>query len=94
MAKNFSREFADKLLDKLSTDDDFRSKFQADPRAAVASLGYETPQADVGKPGEDPCLCLSGMFTSLGKEEVIAKSRNKLREQLTSAPFHYAPAAE
>ena len=93
MAKNFSREFADKLLDKLSTDDDFRDRFQADPRAAVESLGYVTPEADRGKPGADPCICLADMATTLAKKEDIAKARNKLREQLTSAPFHYAPAA-
>jgi putative modified peptide len=93
MAKNFSREFADKLLDKLSTDDDFRSKFQADPRAAVESLGYVTPEADRGIAGQDPCVCLSGMATSLASKESIGKSREKLRAQLTSAPLHFQPEA-
>jgi putative modified peptide len=92
MAKNFSHEFADKLLDKLSTDDDFRSRFQKDPRAAVESLGYTVPEGDRGVEGEDPCVCLGGMATSLASKEQIAKSRKKLREQLTGMPFHYAVA--
>ena len=91
--KNFSREFADKLLDKLSKDDDFRKKFQADPRAAVASLGYVTPEEDFGIEGQDPCLCLTGMSDNLASKEAIAKSRDKLREQLTSAPFRFDASA-
>ena len=93
MAKNFSREFADKLLDKLSKDDDFRSKFQADPRAAVESLGYVTPEADRGIEGQDPCVCLTGMATKLASKEAIGKARNALRDQLTSVPFHFQPEA-
>lgn len=93
MAKNFSRDIADKLLDKLSTDDDFRSKFQADPRAAVESLGYVTPEADRGIEGQDPCVCLTGMAKTLASKETIAKSREKLRAQLTAAPFHFQPDA-
>ena len=93
MAKNFSREFADRLLDKLSTDDDFRRRFQDDPRAAVESLGYVTPEEDRGIPGKDPCVCLSGMATSLASKEDIGRARHKLREQLTSAPFTFQPEA-
>ena len=89
MAKNFSRDFADKLLDKLSKDDDFRSKFQKDPRAAVESLGFVTPEADRDIEGQDPCLCLTGMASNLASKETIGKSRDKLREQLTSAPFRF-----
>lgn len=89
MAKNFSREFADKLLDKLSSDDKFRERFQSDARAAVAELGYETPAADVGLEGSDPLLCMSS-GTALASKEDIKASRAKLREQLSGVPFHYA----
>ena len=92
MAKNFSREFADKLLEKLSKDDDFRSRFQADPRQAVAELGYVTPESDRGVEGEDPCLCLTGMAKSLASKESIRAAHQKLREQLPSAPFRFEVA--
>lgn len=92
MARNFSPEFADKLLDMLSKDDDFRSKFQADPRKAVESLGYVTPEADRGIEGQDPCLCLTGMAKNLASKEAIRAARNKLREQLTSKPFLFEVA--
>ena len=89
MARNFSPDFADQLLEKLSTDDGFRSKFQADPRAAVESLGYVTPAEDRGIEGRDPCMCLTGMAKSLASKEAIHAARKKLREQLSSAPFKF-----
>jgi putative modified peptide len=87
MAKNFSRDVADKLLDKLSSDDDFRDLFQKDPRAAVAKVGHVTPEADVGKAGVDPVMCLSG--AKLASKEDIRKARGKLQDQLSSSAFHY-----
>jgi putative modified peptide len=92
MARNFSPEFADKLLDKLSKDDDFRSKFQADPRAAVESLGFVTPKEDQGVEGQDPCICLTGMAKNLASKEAIRAARDKLREQLTRKPFQFEVA--
>jgi putative modified peptide len=90
MAKNFSPELADKLLDKLSKDDDFRSEFQRDPYAALASLGYKGDPAQRGVEGADPVICCTAMAAKLAPKEDIRKARDKLREQLTSAPFHYA----
>ena len=40
-----SDDTADRLLDLLSTDDDFRAKFQQDPRSALASIGH-APASD------------------------------------------------
>ena len=88
MAKNFSREFADKLLDKLSTDDKFRAAFQKDPRSALQQLGYETPKDEVGAEGSDPVLCL-GDGLSLASKEDIAAARDRLRGQLSGSAFHY-----
>lgn len=87
MAKNFSREVADKLLDKLSHDDEFRGLFQSDPRAALAQLGHDTDAADVGKAGSDPLMCFTG--GTLASKEDIRKARSTLQEQLSSAPFSY-----
>ena len=89
MARNFSRELADRLLDKLSQDDDFRSAFASDPYAALASLGYEADPETRGVEGTDPVVCCTGLAANLASKEVIRRARDKLREQLTSAPFHY-----
>jgi putative modified peptide len=88
MAKNFSRDLADKLLDKLSKDDDFRAQFERDPYSALASLGYEADSAQQGVEGVDPVICCTGL--ALASKQDIARARAKLREQLTSVPFHYA----
>ena len=90
MANNFSRELADKLLDKLSQDDDFRSKFQRDPYAALASLGYEGDPKQRGVEGVDPVVCCTGLASKLAPKEEIKQARDKLLEQLTSLPFHAA----
>ena len=92
MASNFSPELADKLLDMLSQDDDFRSEFQRDPYAALASLGYEDDPKQRGVKGVDPVICCTGMAAKLASKEEIGRARDKLREQLTSVPFHYAVA--
>lgn len=36
---------AGKLLDKLSTDNEFRRLFKKDPKAALSSVGYKEPKA-------------------------------------------------
>ena len=90
MAKNFSPQLVDKLLDKLSKDDDFRSEFENDPYAALASLGYEGDPAQRGVEGVDPVVCCIGLSAKLASKEEIKRGRDKLREQLTSAPFHYS----
>ncbi len=88
MAKNFSRDIADKLLDKLSSDDKFRELFERNPRAALHQLGYETPEELKGIAGSDPVMCL-GTSSGLASKEQIRATRSTLQEQLTSAAFHY-----
>lgn len=89
MANNFSAEVADKLLDKLSSDDAFRKQFQSDPRAALGAMGFVTPEKDVGSKGADPLMCLSS-GASLASKEAIKAARSKLLEQLRALPFHLA----
>ena len=89
MATNFSPEFADKLLDRLSNDDAFRAAFQKDPRSALQQLGYETPKEDFGIKGSDPVLCCLGDGLSLASKEDIAAARKTLRSQLSGSVFHY-----
>ena len=90
MANNFSREFADQLLDRLSEDDGFRSEFERDPYAALASLGYQADPEARGVEGEDPVVCCTSLAAKLPPKDVIRRARDKLREQLTKAPFHYS----
>jgi len=86
MAKNFSRDVANKLLDKLSHDDDFRSLFKSDPHAALAQVGHVTPEADRGIAGTDPVVCAS---RSLASKEDIKAARDSMQDRLTSQVFHY-----
>lgn len=88
MAKNFTRELADKLLAKLSSDDAFREHFRKDPRAALKELGYETPADEVGVEGSDPVMCLDGNLALASKQD-IASARHQLQTQLSGSVFHY-----
>lgn len=92
MPNNFSPEIADKLLDKLSNDDDFRALFEKNPRAALRKVGHETPDADRDVKGADPLVCCYSVKTLASKEKIQA-ARKELRTQLTSAPFKFEMAA-
>jgi len=81
MPNKISPKTVDALLDKLSRDDDFRTRFQADPRAALASLGDEDAlNAAPGATGAWACCAV----TKLASKEAIAASRAELTKQLTS----------
>ncbi len=92
MASNFSSEFADKLLDKLSNNDAFRASFEKNPRAALKDLGYETPAADRDVRGADPVLCTYSAKPLASKEKIRA-ARGDLRMELTTAPFRFSLSA-
>lgn len=77
MPYNFSEEFVDRLLDKLGSDDAFRDQFQADPRAAVESLGHRVAQEDAAD-----LMCLK--CNSLADKKDIQASREGLRKELLS----------
>jgi len=84
----FPREVAERLLDKLSGDDAFRELFVADPRAAMASIGYETPASYAGVPGSDPVMCCLEV-RELSPKHVLAASRALLAERLSTSIFAY-----
>ncbi|WP_255523467.1 NHLP-related RiPP peptide [Xanthomonas sp. XNM01] len=65
---------ADTLLHKLSNDDEFRTLFASDPRAALADIGHD---ADA----QDPLLC--AQTTVLAPKEEIAAARDALHAHLT-----------
>ena len=91
MANNFSREVADTLLDKLSSDDKFRDLFERNPHAALHQIGHDTPRDQVGIAGSDPVMCLTGA-SGLASKEQIGATRSLLQEQLTGGMFHYSVA--
>ena len=88
MAARFSPKVVDALLDKLSSDDDFRDLFQKDPREALRRVGHETPEQSVDVAGSDPVLCCHSK--SLASKEQLRASRDQLRQQmLIFNPFMY-----
>ena len=77
---------ADKLLDKLSTDNDFRRLFKSDPAAALVKVGHP----------KDAALATAGccQITSIAPKAQIVKSRNELKTMLTSALGQNPPMLE
>jgi putative modified peptide len=87
MSFQLSETVADALLDRLSSDDAFRSMFVADPRAALATVGF-APAADVSMHG-GIWMCMS--VTELASKEAIRAGRNELRNQLVLQRASHSP---
>jgi len=88
MPFQLSEELVDKLLDKLSSDDDFRASFQKSPRQALASLGH-APAAKATDSDKGAWMCMS--CDKLASADDIKKSRQALRTQLLSAKAQFNP---
>lgn len=78
-----SGAIADKLLDKLSNDDGFRDMFSSDPAGALRTVGQTDSLARASLDGQS-CL----MVNNLASKEEIQKSRDQLRDYLTSSGTH------
>ena len=87
-SNKFPAEVAARLLDRLSSDDDFRALFVSDAREAMRSIGFETAAEHVGVPGADPILCCQSLRGLASKQELTA-SRTRLIARLSTAPFHF-----
>jgi putative modified peptide len=88
MPYDLSEELVDKLLDKLTRDNEFRAVFQKSPRIALAYLGHDAAAyaSDTDK-GAWACMhCIE-----LASPAVIKKSRDALRKQLLSASARMNP---
>jgi putative modified peptide len=72
------------LVDKLATDDAFRSRFQDDPSAALKEVGYTVAEGE-GDVGE--CLALSG--APLASREDFARDRERFDSALVALPFGF-----
>jgi putative modified peptide len=78
---------ADRLLDLLSTDDDFRALFVRDANAALEVAGYV--HADPTEAGPGQCLDVS----KLASKDSIARDREKIKGELASIFGFMAPPA-
>jgi putative modified peptide len=88
MAYDLSEELVDKLLDKLTRDNEFRAVFQKSPRIALAYLGHDAAAyaSDTDK-GAWACM----HCTELASPAVIKKSRDALRKQFLSSSARMNP---
>jgi putative modified peptide len=90
------RKTVNSLLDKLSTDDDFRALFESDPESALAELGWQPSSDDdaartsLVAAGGGACLMKAG--SSLASKEAIAADRAALADSL-ALPFQFKPPA-
>lgn len=73
---------ADKLLELLSTDNEFRANFEKDPKAAVQSLGHDVPEGV-------QLVCMS--TSKMASKEEIAQAREAIKDFLTSAAAYSNP---
>ena len=83
-----SAELADRLLDRLSTDDGYRARFQADPRTALEEIGYQSPApsritACGSMPEAIPEALIDCKVETLAPKEAMAAAREEIRTMLT-----------
>lgn len=80
-------EVADRLLDLLSTDDDFRLRFQDNPAAALQEVGHQ-PSAEAAERPEkgQPYYCMTSNV--LASKDEFSRSREALKDYLTRRTDH------
>ena len=81
----FSPNVVDKLLHGLAHDDDFRAAFEQDPRAALSSIGHDTPEQHVGVEGKDPVMPFMALKGGLASKETIASGKTGMAEDYKSS---------
>ena len=81
----FSPNVVDKLLHGLAHDDDFRAAFEQDPRAALSSIGHDTPAQHVGVEGKDPVLPFMTLKGGLASKDSIAAGKAGVAEEYKSS---------
>jgi putative modified peptide len=84
-------DVADKLLHGLSTDDDFRAAFENDPRAALRSIGHETPAEHVGVEGKDPVMHFQTLKGGLASKQKLAAARQQLASDPSASVASFMP---
>lgn len=85
---------ARKLLDLLSSDDDFRDLFQRDAHAALVHAGYAAPAGSQATALTSGGACMQLSATDrLASKEQIAQDRSKLEGSLALIQ-NFEPLAE
>jgi len=89
----FAPDVVEKLLHGLGHDDDFRTAFEQDPRAALSSIGHVTPAQDVGVEGKDPVLPFLQLQGGLASKDKIASGKERMASayRATAEPGLKAP---
>lgn len=82
MPNEISPELVSKLLDKLSSDDEFRAVFQKNPRIALAYLGHDGA-TNAGPKDQGVWAC--AQCNQLASKETINATRDVLQKQLMSS---------
>ncbi|WP_374603403.1 NHLP-related RiPP peptide [Arenimonas sp.] len=82
MSRPLSDKTASALLDKLASDDGFRDRFMANPKAATLSLGTDDPAAD-----DLP----DAPIAQLAPKESFLASGATMRESLVSSKSPFEP---
>lgn len=81
---------ADKLLDLLSTDTEFRRLFKKDPTAALGKIGHRPPPSvPTPRPPGVPPVCRS--VKRIAPKEEFAAARDQLKANLISAGIFTNP---
>lgn len=75
-------KIADRLLDRLSTEDGFRELFKSNPRAALEEVGYQAPQ-------EAFHSCCN--VRELASKETITKARDEIKAMLITGLAYHTP---
>ncbi|HYG07576.1 MAG TPA: NHLP-related RiPP peptide [Stenotrophomonas sp.] len=88
---NLSAEIADRLLDKLATDDAFRAAFRADPAAALGTLGYSRPTEEAAATLDPFSACV---VQDLASKEAILAAREQLKKALMVGTSYNSPLLE
>src|SRR5687767_5758497 len=88
MSFKLPQPIVDSLLDRLGNDDGFRANFAADPRTALASLGFaDAADASIQR-GIWNCMEVN----QLASKDAIRAGHDELRAQLTK-PAVFFPFA-
>lgn len=75
---------AGKLLDKLSTDNEFRRLFKKDPKTALVQAGYKLPKGDTAALAELERICCCMAVQNIAPKADIIKARDSLNASLTA----------
>ena len=75
---------AGKLLDKLSTDNEFRRLFKKDPKAALLQAGYKLPKGDTAALANLESICCCMKVQSIAPKATIIKAKESLQGYFTA----------